>query len=157
MAASLRGNGQERGSDGCWVGGKAEREAREVAALVLDECIALGLGRAIHEIQRDYGRLLRPLRLTTAQLRLLSALALRGPVGVNELARQFGVDKAAVSRTVRRAMAKGWLDVAPADDLETAALVLSAAGQRVLRGILPVWKRGQGAARARVLALLSRR
>jgi hypothetical protein len=135
---------------------ECEATGRVLATEVLDQCLAVALGRARREIEREYDRFLRPLRLTTAQLRLLSAIVLRGPVRSVELARLFGTRRPTVSNTVRRMFAKGWLDVALAGDLKSPALVASDDGIAVLRAAYPLWKIAQSMARARLADLLAR-
>ena len=142
--------------EGCdWDPDKAECEARVLATEVLDQCLAVALGRARRDIEREYDWLFRPMKLTTAQLRLLSLIVLRGPVRGVELARLSGTRRQTVSRSVRRMFAKGWLDVALADDLESPALVASSAGLALLRAAYPLWKIAQSMARARVTQLLT--
>jgi DNA-binding MarR family transcriptional regulator len=143
--------------EGCdWVPDKATRQVRSVAMEVVEECLSLALGRARRDLEREYDRLFRPLRLTTAQLRLLSLIALRGPVRGVELARLSGTRRQTVSQSVRRMFAKGWLDVALADDMESAALVTSDDGAAVLLRAHPLWKAAQEKARARLAELLAR-
>jgi methionyl-tRNA synthetase len=72
-----------------------------------------------------------------------------------ELARLSGTKRPTVSRTVQRMFEKQWLDVALADDLVAAALVLSNEGMRMLGAAQAPWKLAQERARARVAALLS--
>ncbi len=142
--------------DGCdWEPEEEERKARVLATEVLDQCLAIALGLARRDVEREYDRLFRPMRLTTAQLRLLSLIVLRGPVRGVELARLSRTRRQTVSRSVRRMFSKGWLDVALADDLESPALVASDEGLMVLRAAYPLWKIAQSMARARVAQLLS--
>jgi hypothetical protein len=117
--------------------------------------LAIALARARRDIEREYDRVFRPLKLTTAQVRLLSLIVLRGPVRGVELARLSGTRRQTVSRSVRRMFAKGWLDVALADDMNSAALVASDEGLILLRTVYPLWKTAQSMARARVAQLLS--
>ena len=138
-----------------WEPNEGERVARGQATVVLDQCLALALGRARREIEREYDGRLRPLRLTTAQLRLLAAIALRGPIRNVDLARLFGTRRPTVTRTVQRMWEKGWLEVVVGDDLSSELLVASEQGLAVLRAAYPLWKVAQNMARARLAELLS--
>src|SRR5688572_9304554 len=94
-------------SESCsWKPPRSERAARAIASEVLEQCLALALGRARREIEREYDRWLRSHRLTTCQMRMLSAILLRGPIRHGELAQMFGTRVPTVSNTVRRMFAK---------------------------------------------------
>jgi DNA-binding MarR family transcriptional regulator len=121
-------SGPERAADGqgCAAGGPGTGKDLDVT----DSDVAAGLVRLTMLVQAVYTRVAERHDLTPAQARLLCQL-LEGPRGMAELARCFGVEKAALTGLMDRAERRGLARRAPvAGDRRALQVTLTDAGYR---------------------------
>lgn len=117
--------------------------ARTAASTIARTCLGLRSRRLGRLVARLYDDALRPYGLTSAQLNILVMIALAGPVAAAEVGRELDLEKSTLSRNLRRMIDNGWVR----DD---RALVLTAAGERLLVEAKPAWDAAQREARARL-------
>ena len=109
-----------------------ETMARHIAA----ECVALRVRRLDRLITRIFDDALRPHGIGAAQLNLLVAIAVAGPVRAVELGRALELDKSTLSRNLAVLTRNGWIE--GGRDLE-----LTAAGAQLLQQSFGSWKHAQ--------------
>jgi DNA-binding MarR family transcriptional regulator len=86
----------------------------------------------------------RDLDLVMSQLPVLAACAVRGERGfkVTEMARVLVMDRTSVTRAVRPLESRGLLRVARSpDDARSKIVIITRAGERLLRDAYPRWER----------------
>jgi hypothetical protein len=103
---------------------------------VFTGCLALRVRRLSRLLTRLHERELRPLGLTAAQLTLLAAIDLAGPVPASKLGARLDLEKSTLSRNLARMKQAKWVS-------DHAGWVLSAGGKAVLADALPAWERAQ--------------
>ncbi len=118
-------------------------QAAQAARTIASSCLAVRarvLGRAISAVYEDE---LRPLGVTTPQLNLLVATERIGGPTAGELGQTLHLEKSTVSRNLLLMEGHGWVRREPGEDARSHALVLTAAGRRLLVKALPAWTRAQ--------------
>jgi DNA-binding MarR family transcriptional regulator len=89
-------------------------------------------------------RYLRRFDLTVPEWRMLSILAALGPCSARDVVGQVSIDKALISRTIKRLQARDFLEVrSNPDDRRTSKIELSAQGAAMYRKLLPFARRRQ--------------
>lgn len=132
-----------RGADG----------ARSAAQRIAAECLAMRVRRLSRSVTRIYEEALRPVGVGTAQLNMLVAITLAGPVRPSELARALDLEKSTVTRDLERMLARGWLRAMP--EQRGYRVEALPAGRALLERALPAWTRAQARATRQVGAALA--
>jgi len=101
------------------------------------------LRRAARLVTQFYDDALRPSGLRATQFTLLQALSLAPRISHKELARLLGIDSTTLTRTLSRLRRRGWLRAGTGADRRELRLVLTPAGQREYKRILPYWQSAQ--------------
>jgi DNA-binding MarR family transcriptional regulator len=112
----------------------ADRLARAIAA----QCIGVRVRLLNRRVTRIYEGRLRPHGVTLAQLNILTAVTLLGPVRPAEIGRTLSIEKSTLSRNLRLMESRGWVGFA-AD----GTAHITAAGGRLLHDVAPAWQRAQ--------------
>ncbi len=95
-------------------------------------------------LRRLYDEALREIGIEMSQLPVLVAVALRGDRGlkITEVARFLVMDRTSVTRAVRPLERKGLLHVARSpDDARSKMVVITRAGEQMVRRAYPRWER----------------
>lgn len=116
----------------------------QAAARVAASCVALRARKLARIVTRVHDEALREHDMTAAQLGLLGAIELKGPVQPVELGQWLEIDKSTLSRNLRLMTARGWVTtVAVADDGRGRAVRLKAAGRKAFLRAMPAWEAAQ--------------
>lgn len=107
------------------------------------ECHCLAARRRARAITRLYEQKLRPHGLRATQFSILSALALKGPTPVGELADLLGLERSSLSRSARVVERRGWVTTVESDDARERPLGLTEAGREKLERAFPAWQEAQ--------------
>jgi DNA-binding MarR family transcriptional regulator len=97
-----------------------------------------------------YDDALRPHGMRAAQLNLLVAIALVGPVRPVDLGKHFDLDKSTLSRNLSRMVDAGWIDLSKAASGRGQVAQVTDSGEAALRAAYPAWKKAQARAEALV-------
>jgi DNA-binding MarR family transcriptional regulator len=101
------------------------------------------LRRAARLVTQLYDDALRPSGLRATQFTLLQALRLAPRISQKELARLLGIDSTTLTRTLSRLRRRSWLRAGTGADRREHRLVLTPAGQREYKRVLPYWQSAQ--------------
>jgi DNA-binding MarR family transcriptional regulator len=96
---------------------------------------------------------LRPAGLRATQFTLLATLVQTGPLPMNRLARQLGMDRTTLTRNLAPLAVKGWLVVEEDEDRRVRSVSITANGTATARSALPLWRKAQASAGARLAEL----
>jgi DNA-binding MarR family transcriptional regulator len=107
------------------------------------QCACLNARKAARLLSQLYDAALRPAGVRATQLPLLATIALRGPLGVSELAEALAIDRTTLTRSLALLERKKWVRSSPGGDLRTRALSLTPKGQDVVRHAIPLWEQAQ--------------
>jgi DNA-binding MarR family transcriptional regulator len=124
--------------------------ARAVARRIADECLAMRVRRLGRTVTRIFDDALRPHGLRAAQLNVLVAIAVAGPLRPFELGRALDLEKSTVTRNLERMRARGWIEHVPETSGVGYRAELRPAGRALLARALPAWEAAQEQARRRV-------
>jgi DNA-binding MarR family transcriptional regulator len=98
-------------------------------------------------ITRLYDAALRPHDVTTAQLNILTALALAGDARAADVAAALAIEKSTLSRNLARMVERGWISAIDEARGTGKQLRLLAAGRMLLEQATPAWRAAQRQAR----------
>jgi DNA-binding MarR family transcriptional regulator len=115
--------------------------ARRIAA----ECLGVRIRLLSRVVTRIFDDAIRPHGITTAQLNVMVAVALKGPVRPTAVARALAIEKSTLSRNLRVLEANGLVAI-EAGDAGGQRLRLTATGARRLQAAAGDWERAQAAA-----------
>jgi DNA-binding MarR family transcriptional regulator len=119
---------------------------RQFANRMNDECLGVRITRLQRVVSRCYTDALRPLELTTAQLEILSVLAVVGaPIKPTALAAEMCVEKSTLSRNLALMTEHGWLATTPSPTGRAMAVELTADGTAMLASARAAWTKAQAA------------
>lgn len=107
-------------------------------------CPAIHLRQASRMLARIYDDAFRPLGLELSQVPVMATVAVSGDTGISigELARALVLDRTTVTRVIRPLERAGFLRVARSlDDARSKIVVVTRAGERVVRAAYPLWER----------------
>jgi DNA-binding MarR family transcriptional regulator len=110
------------------------------------ECLCLASRRAARALTRAFDRRLRPHGVRTTQFSLLTALILRGPSGIGELADFLGVERTTLTRNLALVEAQGWVDIRPGEDARSRLVAATPKGRAAVGKGLAAWREAQEAA-----------
>jgi DNA-binding MarR family transcriptional regulator len=114
-------------------------------------CVCLNLNRAARGTTRRYDAAFKDIGITSGQFSLLATLAPSSPIALGRLAEALGVDRTTLNRNIKPLEESGLVrTVADPDDARVRALELTKAGQKKLSVAVPVWRRVQNEAEARI-------
>ena len=107
------------------------------------DCHCLAARRTARAITRDFEAKLRPHGLRATQFSILTALALKGPTPVSELAWGLGLERTTLTRSAALLERNGWIEAAESTDAREHPLRLTQAGRQKLEAAFPAWKEAQ--------------
>jgi DNA-binding MarR family transcriptional regulator len=114
------------------------------------DCLCFAARRAARAVTQHYDRQLRPTGLRVTQFSMLALLAAAGPMPINRLAREMGLERTTLSRNLRPLAAKRWITVTEEDDRRVHSIEITGKGRSVAREALPLWRKAQAAAKKRL-------
>jgi DNA-binding MarR family transcriptional regulator len=112
--------------------------SKAAAARIVSRCIGFRARRLMRVVSRLYDEALRDSELTVAQLSLLAAIELQGPVQPGELAQAMDLEKSTLSRNVKLMVERGLLRISEGETGRAQTLELTA-----LIAALPAWEQAQ--------------
>jgi DNA-binding MarR family transcriptional regulator len=121
------------------------KEAHQAAQSIARECLATRIRRLDRSLSRIYDAALRPHGVTIAQLGLLTAVTLAGPVRPTKLGGILDLERSTVSRNLALLLRKGWVSASRAQDGRGQLVVVTRRGEALLRATVPSWRRTQRA------------
>ncbi len=117
--------------------------AREAAAAMARDCLAVRARVLSRVVTRIYDDALRPLGLRATQLNVLAALGVLGPCAQQRLVAALELEKSSLSRALERLHERGWVEYGAGDDGRSHELALTAAGRRLLVRAHAPWSAAQ--------------
>jgi len=109
---------------------------------IAQECIGVRIRILNRVITRIYDDVLREHGITLAQLNILTATSLHGPLQPSRLVRILSIEKSTLSRNLRLMETNGWVRTRPGTG-NTQNVQVTAAGRRLLRDAKPAWDDAQ--------------
>lgn len=116
-------------------------------------CLCFALRRGARAITQHYDRLLRPAGLRTTQFTLLVMLEKAGPLPMARLAERLGLERTTLTRNLAPLERQGWVTVGENDDRRVRLIGITPQGRAVARAALPLWRKAQASAPAKIAAL----
>ncbi|ANY85870.1 MULTISPECIES: MarR family winged helix-turn-helix transcriptional regulator [Pseudomonas] len=111
--------------------------------MLTSECICTHLRRAARGVSRHYDEALAGFGVNVAQFSLLRHLQRLDRPSITTLAEAMGLDRSTLGRNLRVLEAEGLVKLADGDDQRNRVVLLSAAGEALLRAALPAWEQAQ--------------
>jgi DNA-binding MarR family transcriptional regulator len=127
-----------------------------------EDCNCFAVRSAARHVSQFYDRFLAPTGLRTTQFSILAKLNRKGPLTINELAKDMVMDRTTLGRNVRPLERDGLIAIEAAQsDRRAKKLRLTNAGEKRLRAAIKAWSRARfemtfGARRAAELRGLMR-
>jgi DNA-binding MarR family transcriptional regulator len=115
-----------------------------------DACHCILLRKAARRVSAYYDEALAPFGVNIAQFSLLRNIRRMAPVSLTDLGERVELDRSTVGRNVKVLERMGLVGVGPGKDQREAMLVVTEAGEKVLRTAASAWDRVQGEIEARV-------
>ncbi len=115
------------------------------------DCLCFAVRRAARAVTQHYER--RPAGLRATQFSVLVRLAQTGPMPINRLASQMGLERTTLSRNLRPLVAKRWIAVSEEADRRVHSVAITAQGRAIAREALPAWRKAQASAKKKLGAL----
>lgn len=106
-------------------------------------CLCLASRRAARAITRDFDRALRVHGIRATQFTLLSALELKGPQAVGELAAFLGADRTTLTRNLAVAEEQSLVTLGRGEDARSRIVAITPKGQGVLKRAFATWRKVQ--------------
>jgi DNA-binding MarR family transcriptional regulator len=107
---------------------------------VRDACLCLHLQRAARRIARRFDDALRPAGLTSGQFSLLMSLNRPEPPTMSMVAETLAMDRTTLTANLKPLERRGLVSQAiDPRDRRSRRLALTAEGERVLAGAVPIW------------------
>jgi DNA-binding MarR family transcriptional regulator len=113
-----------------------DRPVRALAQRIASGCLGMRARRLNRLVTRVYDDELRLHGITAAQLNVLVAIAVAGPVSAAALGRTLDLEKSSLSRNLARLVASGWVST-------SRELELTREGERLLERAFPAWESAQ--------------
>lgn len=110
------------------------------ATPVKTPCTCAKLRRTARRVTQAYDRALKPAGLRLTQYSVLANLVWRGPLSITDLAELLAMDRTTLTRNLRPLDKAGWLAIGEGPDRRSRAVAVTAAGRRVYKRALPLWK-----------------
>lgn len=107
-------------------------------------CAAGNLRRANRVVSRFYDTVLRPSGIRATQYTILSIIAARGPLSVNQLAKMLVMDRTTLARDLKPLERQGFVKVSiDTADNRVRLAAITEQGREVLRAAAPLWQQAQ--------------
>jgi DNA-binding MarR family transcriptional regulator len=106
-------------------------------------CICATARMAARSLTRVYDRALEPAGIRTSQFSILARLLEEGPLSVSHLARRLAMDRTTLARDLRPLERRGLVSVTVGADRRVRMAELTAAGDRLVDEVRPLWKQVQ--------------
>jgi DNA-binding MarR family transcriptional regulator len=113
-------------------------------------CLCFAARRAARAVTQHYDRQLRPTGLRVTQFSMLALLAAAGPMPINRLAREMGLERTTLSRNLQPLVAKRWITITEEDDRRVHSVEITGKGRAIVREALPLWRKAQASAKKRL-------
>lgn len=108
-------------------------------------CTCANLRMASRVVTRLYSSILGPSGLKGSQFSLLSWLAKKGPLAMNELAGVLVTDRTTLTRNLGPLRRKGLIEIAPGEDKRVRMVSITEAGRATYQRAKPLWAEAQAA------------
>lgn len=108
-------------------------------------CNCMNMRRASRAVTQFYDDVLRPSRLTIAQLALLRHLETTKPIIISELAKMLRIDRTTLNRNMKPLVESGFIVIQPGKDSRTREIMLTAAGKDAIDKGWALWGEAQAA------------
>jgi DNA-binding MarR family transcriptional regulator len=110
--------------------------------MVRDCCLCLHVQRAARSLARRFDDVLRPYGLTNGQFSLLMSLNRPEPPPMGPVAALLAMDRTTLTAALKPLQRRGLVNVdQDPNDRRSRVLALTAVGEDLLAGALPVWER----------------
>jgi len=129
-------------------------DTRRLAMEMRRECVAMRVRLLNRRISRLYDAALRPYGVTTAQLNIMTALALTGGARATDIADTLAIEKSTLSRNLARMVERGWISAVDEARGTGKELQLLAAGRKLFERAIPAWRAAQRQARKEIEPML---
>lgn len=106
-------------------------------------CACFNLRKASRAITQYYDNALRPTGLRATQFTLLTALRVRSPISVHELAERLGMDRTTLTRNLKPLERSDWVEIMSGADKRVREVSITPAGHKILAEAYPQWRRAQ--------------
>lgn len=116
---------------------------RQIGVGIAATCAGFNLRRASRAVTQHFDHALAPVGLRTTQFTLLGALALGGPVSINELSQGLVVDRTTLTRNLRLLRDAGLVESQRSATGREIRFELSDDGRETLARAIPVWQAAQ--------------
>lgn len=116
-----------------------ESAAHEIAS----SCHAYRLRVINRSITRLYDEALREFGITVAQLNLLVATTMQGPLRAADLVSALSIERSTLSRNLARLRSLELIEDVEGEDARSQPMRATTKGRRLLERILPVWREVQ--------------
>ena len=113
------------------------------ALIATKECRCLAARREARALTRLFEAKLRPHGLRATQFSVLSALALKGPTPISELAEFLVLERTTLTRVAQVMTRNGWLTTAADADARRRPLTITPSGRRKVAAAFPAWEEAQ--------------
>jgi DNA-binding MarR family transcriptional regulator len=115
----------------------AHQKACEAAA---QTCACFNIRKVARAVTQFYDQALRPTGLRTTQFTVLTAVRLRGPVTVSQLAHGLVMDRTTLTRDLGLLEDEGLIRIESGDDRRERRVSLTPKGEKALARALPLWQ-----------------
>jgi DNA-binding MarR family transcriptional regulator len=113
-------------------------------ALKSEECNCFAVRSAARHVSQFYDRYLAPIGLRTTQFSILAKLNRKGPLTINELAKDMVMDRTTLGRNIQPLERDGLIRIQPAlSDRRAKELHLTKAGESRLAAAFKAWSQAQ--------------
>ncbi len=106
-------------------------------------CLAFSVRKAARVVTQLYDEAFAPLGLKSTQFSLLNAINASGQISINDLAAALVMDRTTLTRNLKPLRSSGLVGIVPGDDKRVRVVSLTAAGKKLLRQALPLWRQIQ--------------
>ena len=108
---------------------------------MVSPCLCTNLRLATRKVSAIYDAALEPLGINIAQYSLLRVIGDHQPVSLTELARLAELERSTIGRNVRVLQRMGFVQAGRCEtDQREALVLLTEAGQALMRQALPLWE-----------------
>ena len=116
---------------------------REISGGIAATCAGFNLRRASRAVTQHFDHALAPVGLRTTQFTLLGALALGGPVSINQLSMRLVMDRTTLTRNLRLLRDAGLVRAARSRAGRMVRYELTEIGCETLARAIPHWREAQ--------------
>lgn len=102
-------------------------------------CYCLDIRKASQSVTKLYSEALQPIGLTVTQFGLLKHIQAMAPVNVTNLAREMGLDRTTLVRSLKILEKKGFIDDISEDRTRNRKIILSKLGNEITEKATVLW------------------